>query len=421
MNAIIDHIIDKINAAAGEPDFVDVVFGSHKEEALNGRSVILYGAGSLGQELCVALNNCGIYPVCFCDSNESKHGSSLCGIPIRGVEEIRKSHSDALIVIASKAHSGSISSFLVDKGFLEERLLCTDPDEKTKMAFLYSISITQLYVSELKSSSNNESALEILRRDQQKIVDAYNLFHDQKSRELLLAKLAFIASGWNFYLFSKFIELFSEPFAQFGYDNHNAQTEDYYYFNNDFIKLAQNEVYVDVGAFDGDTVHTFIETCEKSGLEYASVFAFEPDPINYEALLRNTRAYRNVSCWQLGLWSESRTLQFRSSGKSAHDQAAAISQTGDMEIQVVSLDDFLQGREVTFIKMDPGVNVIPAAIKGAAGAIAKYKPKLAIGAYHSVESIYEIPLLVKSICPDYRLYLRHNSYHPCDTDLFAIV
>jgi hypothetical protein len=101
-----------------------------------------------------------------------------------------------------------------------------------------------------------------------------------------------------------------------------------------------------------------------------------------------------------------------------HDQTEAISNKGDMEMQVVALDDFLQGGKVTFIKIDPGGNVIPDAID-ATCTIAKYKPKLGLGACHAIESIYEIPLLVHSICPDYRLYLRHNTYHPCGTELYA--
>ncbi len=112
-------------------------------------------------------------------------------------------------------------------------------------------------------------------------------------------------------------------------------------------------------------------------------------------------------------------LRFKSSGSAIHDQAGTIDDSGDIEIEVVSLDECLQGEKVTFIKMDPGGNVIPEAIQGAAGIIAQHKPKLALGAYHALESIFEIPLLVHRICPDYKLFLRHNTYHLCDTDLYA--
>lgn len=214
---------------------------------------------------------------------------------------------------------------------------------------------------------------------------------------------------------------FSEPFRGFGFDTVSAPPEDYYYFNNDVISLCQNEVYVDVGAFDGDTVHTFVQACEQERVAYRRIIALEPDPQCFGAMLKNTTGISRISCHRLGLWSESRKLRFTTSGNALHDQAASISSRGDSEIQVVALDDFLAGEKVTFIKMDPGGNVIPEVIRGAARTIVQHKPKLAIGAYHAVESIYEIPLLVNRICPEYRLYLRHNTYHPCDTDLYATI
>lgn len=419
MNSVLKQIANHINSAQENITFLDCVFGKFKQEAVRGAPIVLYGAGSLGHELCVALNNHGVHPLCFCDGDESKINTILCDIPIISFEKLKRAHKNSLIVIATKNHAKQVSALLIENGFCDDRLLCKEPDLKTNLAFLYSISITQQVVSTLKKQSYAESVIIKLKQDEDILNDAYKLFADQKSKDLFVSKLAFLASIGSLHLFGNFIKSFSEPFQKFGFNNWSAPPEDYYYFNNDVFSPSQQEVYVDVGAFDGDTIQTFIQACEKHQVEYKRIFAFEPDPQCYQALLGNTRAYKNISYHQFGLWSESKVLQFRCSNKSVHDQAAAISNKGDMEIQVVALDDFLQGEKVTFIKMDPGGNVIPDAIKGATCTIAKYKPKLALGAYHALESIYEIPLLVHSICPDYRLYLRHNTYHPCDTDLYA--
>lgn len=139
---------------------------------------------------------------------------------------------------------------------------------------------------------------------------------------------------------------------------------------------------------------------------------------NYKKILIVTE---NTSCHQLGLWSKSDILRFESSDKAIASTASGISENGDIEIQMVCLDDFLNGGEITLIKMDPPGNIMAEALKGASNTITKYKPKLALGAYHSFEAIYEIPLLVNSLWPDYKLYLRHNSWTICETDLFAIV
>lgn len=421
MNIVLEQIIERLAAAEQQPDFLDVLFEEHKQNVQEGAPVVLFGAGSLGQELCIALNNNGINPICFCDSDDSKNGNMLCGIPIISVDELKNIHNKTFVMIATKNHTKAVRRLLLDNGFCDDKLLCKEPDIKINMAFLYAISITQLFINGIKQQFDKRSVLDKLKKSEDKLLYAYNLFADQKSRDLFVSKLAFLASKGNLFLFGEFIRLFSEPFRDFGFDNFSAPPEDFYYFNNDVISLSQDEVYVDVGAFDGDTIQTFVQACDQNQVEYKHIYALEPDPQCYLALLKNTSTYKKVSYHQLGLWSESKVLQFNSSVNSAHDQAASISTIGDSEIQVVALDDILQGEKVTFIKMDPGGNVIPAAVKGAARTIAQYKPKLALGAYHAVESIYEIPLLVHNICPEYRLYLRHNTYHPCDTDLYATI
>jgi FkbM family methyltransferase len=250
--------------------------------------------------------------------------------------------------------------------------------------------------------------------------EAYNLLSDRKSKDLFIAKLALMASNGNWKLFKEFMLPFSEPILEFGFSQ-RKDPQIYYYFNNDVFTVSNNEIYVDIGAFDGDTVETFVQACRKSSVDYRHVYAFEPDPRCYQQLLNNAKGYENISCYQLGLWSESKAMRFMSSDKSFISEAGGINESGDIEIQVVSLDEFLRGAEVTLIKMDPVGNVIPDVLKGATGTIREFRPKLAIGAYHSLESIFEIPLQVHKMCSDYKLYLRHNTYHLCDTDLLATI
>jgi len=49
MNDVIRQISDLVNRAShSETDFLDILFGSHKQEVLDGRPVILFGAGIMG-------------------------------------------------------------------------------------------------------------------------------------------------------------------------------------------------------------------------------------------------------------------------------------------------------------------------------------------------------------------------------------
>jgi FkbM family methyltransferase len=294
-------------------------------------------------------------------------------------------------------------------------------DVSAPIVFMYSMIGSQSLFSNYRKQWDIRTAMDTILEHEQSLWEAYNLFADQHSKGLFISKLALMASNGNFELFRDFIQTYSQPVLEFGNGNYDGTPEDYYYFNNDVVSLWPEEVYIDVGAYDGDTVATFIEACTKHGVDYARIHAFEPDPHCYRSLLKNTAGYKNVICHSSGVWSQSQVLRFKSSENAIHDQAGTIDHSGDIEIEVVSLDECLQGEKVTFIKMDPGGNVIPEAIRGAAGLIADHKPKLALGAYHALESIFEIPILVHRICPDYKLVLRHNTYHLCDTDLFATV
>lgn len=92
---------------------------------------------------------------------------------------------------------------------------------------------------------------------------------------------------------------------------------------------------------------------------------------------------------------------------------------GAETVEVTSLDTELEGKEVTFIKMDIEGAELEALI-GAESLIKKNRPKLAISIYHKMEDIIEIPQIILEYYPDYRLYLRHYSIITTETILYAI-
>ncbi len=75
---------------------------------------------------------------------------------------------------------------------------------------------------------------------------------------------------------------------------------------------------------------------------------------------------------------------------------------------------------VDFIKMDIE-SYEPNALIGATKTIQKFKPKLAISIYHEYDHFFEIPLLIKKILPEYKLYLDHHTIHHRETILYACV
>ena len=98
---------------------------------------------------------------------------------------------------------------------------------------------------------------------------------------------------------------------------------------------------------------------------------------------------------------------------------AADTCANKVEVQTISIDEQFPDEEITFIKLDiEGAEM--ETMQGAANTIRRCRPKLAISAYHKHSDIYQLPLLIHSLYPAYKLYLRHYGYTLFDMVLFAI-
>ena len=61
------------------------------------------------------------------------------------------------------------------------------------------------------------------------------------------------------------------------------------YFDDDVFRLGENEVFVNCGAYDGDTVRAFLE---KSKGHFKKIYAVEPDKNNFAKLSATTPTLR---------------------------------------------------------------------------------------------------------------------------------
>ena len=327
-----------------------------------------------------------------------------------------------MLLLSIFNHEDSITRQLITSGFKSSSIFRKSHDTDARVTVMYAMSMAMLGTQGIfvnKEISSDLSILETLIQVEPLVEKAYGCFSDEKSKELFVMKLALLASNMHFALFKRFMLLFSEPIHEHGILNYQGTPEDYLYFNNDALLLEDGEVYVDIGAYDGDTIETFVDACEKKGVSYSQIFGFEPDKDCFERLKPSTSSLANCSVYELGLWKETKTLKFQESAQSAHDQAGQIIEEGETSINVVSIDEFFQNIEVSFIKMDPPGGIINQIIEGGVQTISRDKPKLALGIYHSLDEFIQVPIMLKEICPEYSLVLRHNTYHLCDTDLYA--
>jgi FkbM family methyltransferase len=167
---------------------------------------------------------------------------------------------------------------------------------------------------------------------------------------------------------------------------------------------------VDCGAAAGDTVMAFTQ---KYG-DYGHILAFEPGSKSYARLVRNVANLLNITTVNKGCSDCKATLTFEEDDD--RPTANKISENGNTTIEVDKIDNFTTGLPpVGLIKMDiEGAEL--AALEGAAGTIRRDKPVLAICAYHKPEDLITIPQYLKSLVPEYRLFLRC-----CDETPVALV
>lgn len=205
------------------------------------------------------------------------------------------------------------------------------------------------------------------------------------------------------------------------------------YFDKSIITLDNNETIIDAGAYIGDTLAKILTN---TNFSFNKIYLFEPDDNNFKMLEKqvmnnlivsnNSSKLKEINIKRFshkiilnnsGVYSEKTTLNFKGNVR----MASRVHDNGKYIIKVIKLDDFINIKEenITFIKMDIEGSEIEA-IKGCENIISSQKPKLVICIYHKPDHLWEIPLLLKELVPEYDLYIRHYNSNLWDTVCYAI-
>jgi FkbM family methyltransferase len=188
------------------------------------------------------------------------------------------------------------------------------------------------------------------------------------------------------------------------------------YFPFDLALPSEEEVFVDCGGFDGDTVRSFSEHWNG---KFKRALTFEPDPSNRDALLRNVETIgirERVTVMPYAVGNENGTVYFSLTNSAASHRVEDGAAT---PVECRRLDDIDWPETPTYIKMDiEGAE--PDAIRGAARLLLRHQPILAICTYHRSNHLWEIPNLIHSINPGYRLFLRRYAEESWEGVCYAI-
>jgi FkbM family methyltransferase len=176
--------------------------------------------------------------------------------------------------------------------------------------------------------------------------------------------------------------------------------------------FGEDETYIDAGTFDGDSIRAFIGRVRG---RFSHVYGFEPDPVTFEKLKANFTGEPRVHPVHAGVYSRKGTLRFRDDAS----RGAIFADDGEIEMPVTTIDDVLQGKRATYIKMNiEGAEI--DALKGARQTITKWHPRLAISAYHRPSDLWQIPEVITELSQTYNLYLRQHDGGVIETVLYAV-
>ncbi len=337
-----------------------------KEET---RPVYVYGMGNGAEKIMAVFEEYGITVKGFFASDEFVRGHSFLGYKVKKYSEVCAEEEDFVIVLAFAAGYDSLIEKI--EGMAKEHTLYA-PDVPIEGGGLFTYEYCLEHAAEIE--------------------EVFESLADDLSRRVFADVINFRISGKISYLMGI-----------------TTPKEEVY---TDIIRPDGNEVYVDLGAYNGDTI---AELLEHTGGKYGKIYALEPDRRNFKKLTLSTEGMENVEIFNCAVWERDTELMFADrSGRQS-----AVSTAGKPK-EARSVDSILAGDRADIIKMDVE-GAEDEALNGAENTIRTFRPKLMISLYHRNRDIFYLPLKIKKLDPEYRLYIRHQPYIPAwETNLYAI-
>lgn len=356
---------------------IDALLGEARRDG-----VTLFGAGNFARAVYSALGNLGIQVRAFVVSGPS--AGMIGTVPVVSLVELDKALLALpmwLAVFNRNAASDLVRLAMACKarGVVRPRL----PQEyfeviEQQMGWRFWLTDRRQYAA---------------RRPQ--IEEAFHRLHDDESRQQFIDTLRFRLGTAT--------DKAPQP----------SNTPQYFpnYFISGLVSSGRGIVFVDGGAYDGDTL---MQAAEHFTL--ATAYAFEPDSANFSELAHNAKRLDfPVVSFPCGLSHKTEWQSFLAE----NGEASAVIPDGNSRIQCVKLDECLIGQRVDYIKLDVEGHEL-AALEGARDIINWYRPALAIAAYHRWDDIWRIPEFLQRHGPDYQITYRTHESNTFDSVFYAV-
>lgn len=324
-------------------------------------TLVLVGAGRLGRKLLPALRAKLMDVVAFSDRDSAKWGERIDGVTVYSLNDAVKRFPDATFCVtiwgANSSHRIKDTEAELREGGISDIVSFATLLRSCGMSHYFIGPEVALKYANAKHPMNT----------------AAELFTDPLSESTYFENCYARVSG-N-------LHSLPEPVA-------GPQ-----YFPDDLFRYRADEVILDGGAYDGDTLRSFDR-------DFAKWIAFEPHPGNAEKF----RSYMIERADPRVVFSESALGRKAGMVRMTIDGGlSAQEDTYGTVVPVLALDAF--SPIPTFIKLDiEGAEL--DAIEGARALIHETRPVLAVCVYHTPDHLWRIPLRLKELMPDAKFYLR---------------
>ena len=337
--------------------------------------ITVYGAGTIGRQAINAARLIGLPVKAILDANAELHGTKIDGIEVRPLSSVTKGTD--VVVPALGRHIVAITNALHEHG-------------------VHSVmSLSELYYISRRPGEPETDYLDDLFANRHRYHSLFLALADLRSREVLSAVLEHRLSLATNHL-SKVAE------------RSHAQ-----WFDPAFLPRTESDVFVDGGAFDGDTVLGYVEA---RGPDYKHIHAFEIDPDVSARAVSRTAHLTNVTIHSCGLSDREALASYRKTGGT--DGAIGHHAGNSRRVALRTIDTAVHER-ITFLKLDVEGEEAKT-IDGARHHLKNDRPALAVALYHKAHDMWDIPRRILDLLPDYRLHLRHYTDTAYETIVYAI-
>jgi len=348
--------------------------------------VVLFGAGTLGRQALGCLRRDGLEPIAFSDNGPNGWGKTVDGLPVLSPTVAANRYGDSATFLVTiwndRQRFAETATKLQSLGC--GRVLASPP---LRWKYLSGIPPFPFFFLDLPHRLYDAIPA---------IVATADVWADDQSRHEYVAQIRLRLFG----------ELKTLP-----------PPESNQYAPFDIFAPRGDEVFVDCGAFDGDTIREFVAAWDG---RFKHIYALEPDPGSCHRLSTSIESLppslaNRIEVLQIAVGGESGQVRFRADGT----MGAAVADDGDVTIDCRTLDELFEGDPVSYIKMDIEGQE-PAALRGGMGVIARCRPIIAACVYHAQDHLWSIPLFLHERLENYSLFLRPHKPDGWDLIVYAV-